>query len=136
MEWQIVVPLLIVVPLILFPAVLIWYLNIGGIYAAVKEHSRLRILAPITGVIRIGLAVVVPVGIYAVLIWFFYGHFGWQVTLAVALVFPILLFVPALIWIAVISGLYQVARDTLRQRISVSRRGRAGHIAEERAIIR
>ena len=37
MEWQFVVALVIAVPLILFPVVLVWYFNIGGIYAAIKE---------------------------------------------------------------------------------------------------
>jgi hypothetical protein len=36
MEWQIIVALVVVAPLILLPAALIWYLQIGGIYAAVK----------------------------------------------------------------------------------------------------
>jgi hypothetical protein len=37
MEWQIVIALIVAIPVILFPAAFIWYLNIGGIYAAVKE---------------------------------------------------------------------------------------------------
>ncbi len=37
MEWQIVVALVVAIPIILFPAAFVWYLNIGGIYAAVKE---------------------------------------------------------------------------------------------------
>ena len=37
MEWQLVVALIIVVPVILFPAAFVWYLNLGGLYAAVKE---------------------------------------------------------------------------------------------------
>ena len=37
MEWQLVVALVIAVPLILFPAAFVWYMNLGGIYAAVKE---------------------------------------------------------------------------------------------------
>lgn len=37
MEWQVVVALLIAVPVILFPAAFVWYMNMGGIYAAIKE---------------------------------------------------------------------------------------------------
>jgi hypothetical protein len=41
MEWQFIVALVIAIPIILFPAAFVWYLNIGGIYAAIKE-SRVR----------------------------------------------------------------------------------------------
>ena len=41
MEWQIIVALILAIPIILFPVAFIWYLNIGGIYAAVKE-ARVR----------------------------------------------------------------------------------------------
>jgi hypothetical protein len=37
MEWQIVVALAVAVPVILFPAAFVWYLNLGGIVAALKE---------------------------------------------------------------------------------------------------
>jgi len=79
------------------------------------------------------MAVVVPVAIYAVLIWFFYGHFGWQVAVAVAVAFPIVIFVPALVWLAVISGLYHVVRDRMRRRAAVTRR-REVKVAEEPVI--
>lgn len=42
MEWQIVVALVIAIPIILFPVALIWYINIGGIYLAVKEARARR----------------------------------------------------------------------------------------------
>ena len=41
MEWQIIVALVVAVPIILFPLVLVWYLNIGGILSAVRE-ARVR----------------------------------------------------------------------------------------------
>jgi hypothetical protein len=41
MNWELIVVLVIAIPVILFPAVFIWYLNIGGIFAAVKE-ARMR----------------------------------------------------------------------------------------------
>ena len=37
MEWQVIVALVIAIPIILFPVVFIWYLNIGGIFASIKE---------------------------------------------------------------------------------------------------
>ncbi len=132
MEWQVILALVLAITIILFPAMFIWYLNIGGMYAALRERRRIGILAAVGRAMRIPLAIIVPVAIYAVLVWFFYGHFGWQVAVAVAVVFPIVLFVPALVWAAVISGLYQVAlyRFRLRRRATVTGR-KAGKIVEE-----
>jgi len=48
MEWQIIVALVIAIPIILFPVVFVWFLNIGGIYAAIKE-ARARRVAQETG---------------------------------------------------------------------------------------
>ena len=42
MEGQIILALAVVIPLILFPAAFVWYLNIGGIYKAVKEAREKR----------------------------------------------------------------------------------------------
>ena len=42
MEWQIIVALVVAIPIILLPVVLVWYLNIGGIYAAIKEARERR----------------------------------------------------------------------------------------------
>jgi hypothetical protein len=135
MEWQVILALILAITIILFPAMFIWYLNIGGIYAAIRERRRIRITETASKLMRVVLTVIVPVAIYAVLIWFFYGHFGWQVAVAVAVVFPIVLFIPALIWVAVISGLYQVARDRMRRRAIVNRR-KAGRMVEEPAVRR
>ena len=44
MEWQIVIALIVAIPFMLIPLVFIWYLNIGGIHAVIKE-SRERKLA-------------------------------------------------------------------------------------------
>lgn len=41
MQWQILLALVVVIPVILFPAAFVWYLNIGGITAALKE-ARMR----------------------------------------------------------------------------------------------
>ena len=43
MEWQIIVALVVAIPIILFPVAFIWYLNIGGIYAAVMEARARRV---------------------------------------------------------------------------------------------
>ena len=42
MEWQFIVALVIAIPIILFPAAFVWYLNIGGIYALIKERQVAR----------------------------------------------------------------------------------------------
>ena len=43
MQWELVVALVIAIPIILFPAAYVWYLNIGGIVAAVKEARAKRV---------------------------------------------------------------------------------------------
>ena len=43
MEWQIIIALVIAIPIVLLPVALVWYLNIGGIYAAVKEARARRV---------------------------------------------------------------------------------------------
>ena len=130
MEWQVILALIIVVPIILVPVVLVWYLNIGGIYAAIREGRRIRLFETIGRVVRIAAITIVPVAIYASLIWFSLGNFGWQVALAVGLVLPFLLLVPVLVWAAVVSGLYQVAREALRRRVTAPQR-RAARLVEE-----
>ena len=42
MEWQVVVALIVAIPIIVLPAAFVWYLNIGGIYIAVKEAVERR----------------------------------------------------------------------------------------------
>jgi hypothetical protein len=42
MEWQMIVALVVVVPIVLMPLAFIWYLSIGGIYAAIREAQRAR----------------------------------------------------------------------------------------------
>jgi hypothetical protein len=43
-EWQIVIAFIIAAPIILFPVAFTWYLNMGGIYTAVKEARAKRAL--------------------------------------------------------------------------------------------
>lgn len=42
MEWQFIVALLVAIPIIAFPAAFVWYLNVGGVYAAIKEALKKR----------------------------------------------------------------------------------------------
>ena len=44
MQWEFVVALAlaIAIPIILFPAAFVWYLNIGGIYQAIKQVRERR----------------------------------------------------------------------------------------------
>jgi hypothetical protein len=37
MEWQIAIAVVIAIPVIIFPAALIWYLNPGGIFNIFKK---------------------------------------------------------------------------------------------------
>ena len=37
MSWQIIVALVIAVPVVLLPVALVWYLNAGGVLAAIRE---------------------------------------------------------------------------------------------------
>ena len=39
MEWQIVVAMAVAVPVILFPAAFVWYLNIGGMVRAARQKK-------------------------------------------------------------------------------------------------
>ena len=42
MQWQLIVGLAIAIPIILFPAAFVWYLNIGGIVHTVREARLAR----------------------------------------------------------------------------------------------
>ena len=42
MQWEFIVALVLGIPVILFPVVLVWYLNVGGIYAAIQEARKKR----------------------------------------------------------------------------------------------
>ena len=43
MPWEFVVALVIAIPIILIPAAFVWYLNIDGIYAAIKKARERRV---------------------------------------------------------------------------------------------
>jgi len=40
MQWEFIVALVLAIPVILFPVAFIWYLNIGGIYHAIREARK------------------------------------------------------------------------------------------------
>lgn len=42
MRWEFVVALVLAIPIILFPVAFAWYLNFGGIYAAIREARKRR----------------------------------------------------------------------------------------------
>jgi len=42
MQWEFIVALIIAISIILFPAAFVWYMNIGGIYVAVREALKRR----------------------------------------------------------------------------------------------
>ena len=42
MEWQVILALVLAIPVVLIPLALIWYINVGGIYVAIKEARERR----------------------------------------------------------------------------------------------
>jgi len=40
MQWEFIVALVIAIPIILFPAAFVWYLNLGGIFFRAEEATR------------------------------------------------------------------------------------------------
>jgi len=49
MQWEFIVTLVLAIPIIIFPAALVWYLNISGIYAVIKEAGTRRVIRRRTG---------------------------------------------------------------------------------------
>ena len=37
MQWEMIIALMMAAPAILLPVVFVWYMNLGGLYAAVKR---------------------------------------------------------------------------------------------------
>ena len=42
MEWQIIVALTLIIPVILLPVIFVWFLNIGGIYTVIRRVRERR----------------------------------------------------------------------------------------------
>ena len=42
MQWEMIVALVVAIPVIIFPAVFVWYLNLGGIFQAARERKAAK----------------------------------------------------------------------------------------------
>ena len=40
MEWQFIVALVVMIPVILLPVAFVWYLNLGGVFAAMRKARK------------------------------------------------------------------------------------------------
>ena len=40
MQWELIVALVLVIPLIFLPAALIWYVNVSGLYQVMREARQ------------------------------------------------------------------------------------------------
>jgi len=40
MEWQFILVLVLVVPIILVPVMFVWYLNVAGVFAVMRDRVR------------------------------------------------------------------------------------------------
>lgn len=45
MQWEFIVALVVAIPLIIFPAAFIWYVNISGLYIMLKERRKKKAAA-------------------------------------------------------------------------------------------
>jgi hypothetical protein len=43
MSVQVIIALIVAIPLILFPAAFVWYLNLGGVFASLKEARARKV---------------------------------------------------------------------------------------------
>ena len=151
MQWEFIATLAIAIAVILFLVVFIWYLNIAGIYGALREayrgrvaqrhmegqtralaivNNRIRTTVLVIGKLtisspmRIVLPAAIAMGIYASLIWFCLAGFGWEVALALGLAMPTIAALMAFAWYLNASGLYQVIRAIRQKRASERRLAR------------
>jgi hypothetical protein len=40
MEWQSIVALVVIIPVILFPVAFVWYMNLSGVFTALRKRAR------------------------------------------------------------------------------------------------
>ena len=40
MQWELIIALVVTIPIILFPAAFVWYLNVGNLFQAVQKAAR------------------------------------------------------------------------------------------------
>jgi len=45
MQWEFIVALVVAIPIILFPAAFIWYVNVGGLYSMLRERRKKKAAA-------------------------------------------------------------------------------------------
>ena len=43
MEWYVILAIVLAIPVILFPAAFVWYLNVSGIYTVIRETQKRRV---------------------------------------------------------------------------------------------
>jgi len=43
MDWWMVLIIIVAIPVILFPAAFIWYMNVSGLYTVIRETQRRRV---------------------------------------------------------------------------------------------
>jgi len=43
MQWEFVIALVVGIPIILFPAAFVWYLNVGGLLTFIREWRARRV---------------------------------------------------------------------------------------------
>ena len=43
MAWWMILIIIVAVPLVLFPAVFIWYMNVSGLYTVIRETQKRRV---------------------------------------------------------------------------------------------
>ena len=43
MEWQIILAIALAIPVILIPVALVWFINVSGIYAVIRETHKRRV---------------------------------------------------------------------------------------------
>lgn len=42
MDWNVVLALMVAIPVVLFPAGLVWYINVSGLYRVLRHSARKR----------------------------------------------------------------------------------------------
>ena len=40
MEWPVIVALVVAIPVMLFPVAYLWYINLGGLYVAIRRERK------------------------------------------------------------------------------------------------
>ena len=43
MEWWAIVLIIVAIPIIVFPAAFIWYMNVSGLYTVIRETQKRRV---------------------------------------------------------------------------------------------